>query len=207
MFFTLHQYLKKGKSRRKGFWFKLFYSSSRFKIGKNFQCDGFPVFQIDKNCKVTIGDNVLLRKDIEIRSHGTSEIIIEDNTRLDRGIRLLAANNAKIKISEGARIGLYTVFNGGDSITIGKKTLVSGFVYLQTSMHNYKKGKNVQEQGYTHGPVVLEEDVWLGTHVVIFPNVIVGKGSVVGSNAVVTKSTGVGVVVGGIPAKILKERE
>lgn len=206
MLFYLHQYLKKRLPFWKGFWFKLLYSSGRLEIGKNFQCDTFPFFQIDKNCKLTIGDNVQFRRNIEIRSHGNSKITIESNVRIDRGVRLLATNNSHIYIKTGARIGLYTVFNGGDSITIGEKVLISGFIYLQTSMHNYKKGTNVQEQGYSHAPIFLEKDVWIGTHAVILPGCIIGEGSVIGSNAVVTKSIEKEMVVGGVPAKILKER-
>jgi acetyltransferase-like isoleucine patch superfamily enzyme len=97
--------------------------------------------------------------------------------------------------------------NGGASISIGKKTLVSGFVYLQTSMHGYSdKAQAVQDQGYQHAPVILEDDVWIGTSAVILPGTTIGKGAVVGSNAVVTKDVPQFKVVAGIPAKELKER-
>lgn len=156
---------------------------------------------------MNIGNNVLLRRNVEIRCHGKSTIEIENNVRIDRGVRLLAANNSKITIGDGTRIGLYTVFNGGDSITIGKKVLISGFVYLQTSMHKHQKNKDVQDQGYAHHPVELKDDAWLGAHVVVLPGCTIGKGAVVGSNAVVTQSVNDNMVVAGIPAKPLKERE
>lgn len=177
-------------------------------FGKDFRCDGIPRILVDKKAKVQIGDNVEFRRNVEIRAHNESTLIIENNVRVDRGVRLLSANTAKIHLATGCRIGLYSVLNGGDSITVGKKTLISGFVYLQTSMHGYsQKEISVQEQGYNHAPVVLEEDVWLGTHVVILPGVKIGKGTVIGSNAVVNKSTGTYKVMGGIPAKELKVRK
>lgn len=187
---------------------RLVYTGRRVKIGKNFKTDSIPKILVDKNCKIEIGDSVEFRRNIELRSHGKSKIKIENNVRIDRGVRILAANNAEIMIQDGARVGLYTVFNGGDSITVGKKALISGFVYLQTSMHGYKhKAMSVQDQGYEHAPVILAEDTWLGTHVVILPGVMIGKGAVVGSNAVVNKNVEQWQVVGGIPAKILKERQ
>lgn len=75
-------------------------------------------------------------------------------------------------------------------------------------MHNYRdKLTKVQVQGYSHAPIIIEEDTWVGTHAVIFPGVKLGRGSVVGSNSVVNKSTKEYTVVGGIPAKELKYRE
>lgn len=187
---------------------KLFYNGNRCKIGKHFRADAIPKLIVDKNCKLSIGNNVEFRRNVEIRVHGTAEVIIEDNVRLDRGVRILAANNARIIISTKTRIGLYTILSGGDSITIKEKCLISGFVYLQTSMHGYKnKELSIQEQGFSHAPITLEQDVWLGTHVVIMPGCTLGKGSVVGSNAVVTKSIKEYEVVAGIPAKVLKARD
>lgn len=207
MIFSVYQYWKIRKPKFKGWIFKQLYSSARIKIGNNFQCESFPSLLVNQGCKVTIGDNVLLRKDVEIRSHGTSKIRIENNVRIDRGVRLLAANKSEILIGEGSRLGLYTVLNGGDSIHIGKKVLISGFVYLQTSMHNHKKNQVVQDQGYSHKPIKLMDDAWLGAHVVVLPGCLIENGVVVGSNAVVTKSITEYNVVAGVPAKCINKRK
>jgi len=186
---------------------RLLYSSSNVKFGKAFRCDSIPRILIDKSAKLEIGDRVELRRNVEIRVHGNSQVNIASNVRIDRGVRILSANEAQINIASGVRIGLYSVFNGGDSISVGAKSLISGFVYLQTSMHGFRdKSQSVQDQGYQHAPVILQEDCWLGTHVVILPGVELGKGTVVGSNAVVNRSAEDYKVLGGIPAKELKER-
>lgn len=186
---------------------KLFYASSNIKIGKNFKTDSIPKIWIDKGCRLEIGDNVEFRRSIEIRVHGKSKIRIGDNCRIDRGVRILSTNNAQISLGSGTRVGLYTVFNGGDSISIGSKCLISGFVYLQTSMHGFaEKARSVQDQGYQHAPIVLEDDCWLATHVVIMPGITLKQGAVVGSNAVVNKDVAAFQVVAGIPAKPIKER-
>ena len=190
----------------KGWWFKFLFSSKRLKIGRNFQCDTWPAIIVNKNAKIIIGDNILLRRNVELRAHGTSSILMKGDNRIDRGVRLLSANNGVITLENRVRIGLYSVLNGGDDIFIGEKSLISGFVYLQTSMHNHQKGAAVQDQGYSHGAVILKKDVWLGTHVVVLPNCVLEEGCVVGSNAVVTQSVNKGGIVGGIPAKTLKER-
>ncbi len=186
---------------------RIIYSGSNIKIGKNFKTDSIPRILIDKKSKLVIGNDVEFRRNVEIRIHNSSQILIENNVRIDRGVRVLSANKAIINISEGVRIGLYSVLNGGDSIFLGKKTLVSGFVYLQTSMHKFDSlGVAVQDQGFVHAPVKLEEDTWLGTHVVILPGVTIGTKSIVGSNAVVSKNVLPNQVVVGIPAKSIKNR-
>jgi acetyltransferase-like isoleucine patch superfamily enzyme len=204
----LQYFLRQFRPRFYGRLTQLVYSSSNVVFGKNLLCDSIPKILIDKSAYLKIGDGVELRRNVEIRVHGQSDMQIGSKVRIDRGVRILSANKAKIRIEEGVRIGLYSVFNGGDSITVGAGSLISGFVYLQTSMHGFKnKELKVQEQGYNHAPVHLGNDTWLGTHVVILPGVVLGKGVVVGSNAVVTKSADDFKVLGGIPAKELKERE
>jgi acetyltransferase-like isoleucine patch superfamily enzyme len=189
-----------------GFLIKLFFSNQRIKIGKNFKCDSFPKLEIDRNAKLAIGDNVTFRRNVELRIHGNSRISIADNNRIDRGVRLLAANNSEIQLFKNCRIGLYTVFNGGDSITIGQNTLISGFVYLQTSMHDHESSKPIQDQGFTHEPIIIGNDNWLGTHSIIFPGVHLGKGCIVGSSALVNKSFEENTILAGVPAKEIKKR-
>lgn len=189
-----------------GFLTRILYSGGSVSIGRNFKSDSIPRIIIDKSAKLVIGDGVQFRRNVEIRVHGNAVIYIGDNCRIDRGVRLLAANKAVIKLEKGVRVGLYTVFNGGDSVHIGEQSLISGFVYIQTSMHKYEGGGDIQKQGYNHAPIIIEKDSWLGTHVVVFPGVVLGEGTVVGSNAVVNKSFEKGSIIGGVPAKILKFR-
>lgn len=186
---------------------RLVYAASNVHFGAALRCDSIPKIIIDKQAKLYVGDKVELRRNVEIRVHQQSEIHISSNVRIDRGVRLLVTNKAKLELEEGVRVGLYTVFNGGDSIKVGAKSLISGFVYLQTSMHGFKdRQQSVQSQGYDHAPIELGRDCWLGTHVVVLPGVKLGDGVVVGSNAVVTKSVDSYNVIGGVPAKVLKER-
>ncbi len=200
-------YLRTFRPKFLGWLTRLVYRGKNVHFGKNFRCDAIPKILIDKNAQLHVADHVELRRSIEIRVHQRSKIVIGSKVRIDRGVRILATNTAQITLHEGVRVGLYTVFNGGDDITVGARSLISGFVYLQTSMHGFKdKSVAVQKQGYTHAPVQLEEDTWLGAHVVVLPGVTLAKGVVVGSNAVVTKPAAAYTILGGVPAKMLNER-
>ena len=62
----------------------------------------------------------------------------------------------------------------------------------------------VQRQMVVKGPVVVEDNVWIGERVCILSGVTVGKGAIVAANSVVTKDVPPYSVVGGVPAKLIK---
>jgi acetyltransferase-like isoleucine patch superfamily enzyme len=207
MFFFVLQYFYRVKPILLGKLFKLFFGHKNLKIGKNFRCDSLPRILINKGANLEIGDNVIFRRSIEIRAHNQASIKIGNGCRIDRGVRLLSNNKSDLILEEGVRIGLYSVFNGGDSIFVGKNTLISGFVYLQTSKHNYSGKGDIKNQGYSHAPIKLEGDNWLGTHAVVLPGVNLGKKCIVGTSSVVNKSFKENSVIAGAPATLLKNRD
>lgn len=187
---------------------KIIYAESNISIGKNFRCDSVPRILIDKKCSLTIGQNVEFRRNLEIRVHGNAQIKIGNDIRIDRGVRILAANNSMIDIQNRTRIGLYSVLNGGDSITIGENVLISGFVYLQTSSHQFStRDKAIRDQGFTHASISIKNEAWLGTHVVVMSGITIGQGAIIGSNAVVTKDVQAFDIMAGVPAKKLNSRK
>ena len=57
------------------------------------------------------------------------------------------------------------------------------------------------------GQIIVHDDVWIGSNVVILPNCEIGKGSIIAAGAVVTSNIDSYTVVGGVPAKLIKKRE
>jgi acetyltransferase-like isoleucine patch superfamily enzyme len=102
---------------------------------------------------------------------------------------------------------MYAVFNGGASISVGMNCLISGFVYLQTSMHRFQNREiMVKDQGYEHADISIGNNAWLAAHVVILPGCRVGDDAIVGSNAVVTRDVEMGHIVVGVPARTIRDR-
>lgn len=97
------------------------------------------------------------------------------------------------------------------SIVIGNKVMFGPNVSIVGGNHNIKtigrflfdvKEKRPQDDQ----PVIVEDDVWVGTNVTILKGVRVGRGSVVGAGAVVTRDIPSYSIVMGVPAKVSKFR-
>ena len=54
------------------------------------------------------------------------------------------------------------------------------------------------------GDIMVGNDVWIGRESVILPGVTIGDGAIVAAGAVVTRDVPAGMVVGGVPARILR---
>lgn len=74
-------------------------------------------------------------------------------------------------------------------------------VVLATVNHALEPNQNRKN---FYAPILIENDVWIGSNVTILPGVKIGQGSVVAAGAVVTKDVESYVVVGGVPAKLIK---
>ena len=95
-----------------------------------------------------------------------------------------------------------TVYNLGP-ITIGEHTTLSQDVYLCAGTHDYTK----PDLPLLRPSITIGSGVWVCAGAFIGPGVTIGDNSVVGARAVVTKDVPPGVVVGGNPARVIKERD
>ena len=89
-------------------------------------------------------------------------------------------------------------------ITIGNNAMLAPGVHIYTATHPLDPTE--RNSGYEYGkPVNIGDNVWIGGRAVICPGVTIGNNVVVAAGSVVTKNVPDNVVVGGNPAKIIKE--
>ena len=93
------------------------------------------------------------------------------------------------------------------NISIGKDCLIAPFCYLVDSGHGTDLGCLIREQSMVTAPIVIGNDVWLGTGVVVMKGVTIGNGAVVAAGSVVTKDIPPNMIVGGVPARFIQQRE
>ena len=117
-------------------------------------------------------------------------------------------NNAvgDVVIGDYTRIGIHNTIIG--PVTIGDHVNLAQGIVVTALNHNYKETDLlIDEQGITINKVVINDDVWIGANAVILPGVTIGKHVVVAAGAVVTKDVPDNCIVGGVPAKIIKQIE
>lgn len=106
------------------------------------------------------------------------------------------------EVGKNSIIGPNNVFLVGGGIEIGSNVNLSGFSYFISQGHH----ANDPEYKTTFRKIVIEDDVWVATNCTIGPGVTLGKGCVVAAGSVVTKSVPAFTIVGGNPAKHIKNR-
>ena len=112
----------------------------------------------------------------------------------------------RLVIGDDVYIGHRCCITCINSVAIGNGCVLSEEVYIADSSHGYNPdaGLIMRQRLQSRGPVVLEEHCFVGYRAVISPGVRLGRHSVVGANAVVTKSVPPFSMVAGTPARLIK---
>jgi len=114
--------------------------------------------------------------------------------------------SAGISIGRESLIGEYTVIRGQGGVTIGNRVYTSPHCQLIAVNHVFNDPAcPFVTQGITARGITIEDDVWIGSGAIVLDGVTVGNGAVVAAGAVVTEDVPPHTVVGGVPAKVLKE--
>lgn len=120
----------------------------------------------------------------------------------------IIGNNCSITIGDDTRISSYCaieVQEDNQYITIGKDNLWSHHVRLRNNDSHYIYDAASGTRTNLPKPIEIDNHVWIAAHATILKGVHVGSGSVIGTHALVTKSTPDNTVVAGIPAKVVQE--
>ncbi len=112
-------------------------------------------------------------------------------------------NPENIKIGVGTIIGEGVVLDGRNNLWIGDHVDIASHVMIYNSQHDIDDPhfRAVSE------PVIIEDYVFIGPRSIILPGISIGKGAVIAAGSVVTKNVSEFEVVGGIPAKNIKQRD
>lgn len=121
-----------------------------------------------------------------------------------------------IKISTGRHLilgdnvdiawGVIITTEGG--VEIGARTLIGYNTMIFSTNHIIpREGGSVFFSGHRPAKVTIGKDVWIGGGCIILPGSNIGEGAIVAAGSVVSKDVAPFTIVGGIPAKLIKERQ
>jgi len=147
---------------------------------------------------------------------GAKNIFIGDNFISLHGLRIETYEKylnqvftPRIEIGNNVICNTDCHFGCINHIRIGNNVLIASKVFITDHFHGKMNGICADIEPrlrplVSRGPVIIEDNVWLGEGCVIMPGVTIGRNSVIGANAVVTKNVSANSVAAGIPAVVIK---
>ena len=150
------------------------------KLGSLPSINGKPM--IKNRGEINIGNDVRIWSNIErtkLLSGKNGVLILGHNCRIN-GVHIAAQN--RIEIGENCRIGPYTLI-------------------MDSNFHD----ADDHFMDVYGDPIIIEDNVWITSKVIILKGITIGKGSVVAAGSVVTKDVPPYTMVGGVPAKSIRK--
>lgn len=184
---------------------KLMSFINKIKIGLNNRSLAKQCVKVDtsselslSNCRLKTGCKIDVDRDTMIPG---SLVFDRENATISIGKR--AFINGSIIAAEKIEIGDDVMISWGVTVVDHNSHSIS-FSQRAEDITNWRMGK----KDWTHvkiTPVTICDKVWIGFNALILKGVTIGEGAVVGAGAVVTKDVPAWTIVGGNPARIIRE--
>lgn len=167
----------------------------------------YPFFRLwSRTANIYIHKNsrVSLRAVLDTRLGG--QIRIGQRTEILPGVQI-ATYGGDISIGADCSINPLVVIYGHGGVKIGDFVQIATQVTIIPANHIFRDPTTpIAKQGLTTRGITIEDDVWVGSGARILDGVTVGRGSIIGANSVVTKSTDPTGIYVGCPARFLRWR-
>lgn len=113
----------------------------------------------------------------------------------------------RVSIGLGSSVNQGVIIDGFGTVVIGERVRIAAYCSFNTTDHAFDDiSIPIALQGFVASPIIIEDDVWLGTGVHINKGVRIGKGTVIGSGSVVTKDIPPFSVAVGVPCRRILDR-
>ena len=163
--------------------------------------------KLDNKSKLVLHNSLTLNAN-RMGKNGRSSILrMDENSVLEchgfsfmYGADIILFKGSRLELGKGSFINSDCKIRCHKEITIGEGCAIShDFTVMDSDVHELDGSRNTN-------PVHIGNHVWIGTRVTILNGVTVGDGAVIAAGALVTKDVPAGSLVGGVPAKVIKEK-
>ena len=147
------------------------------------------------------GSNCLIQKGVTIRY--PKNIHFGNNISIGRNVEIFSeCGKGKLFIGSNTNINKHTQIDFTGNLTIGNNVLISETSVILTHDHGYDpKSKPIKKS------LIIGDNVWIGQNVMILSNVRkIGKNAIIAAGSIVTKEVLSNTIVGGNPAKLIKNQ-
>lgn len=178
------------------------------------------MFLVGKKVQITHGKHIRCGKNVKFEDfseiHGlcSDGLDFGDYVTISRGVMIRPSSyyggdyGIGLTIGEYSSIGPYGYVGCSGKITIGKNVMFGPKCSLFAENHVFSDTESsIKSQGVQQKGITVEDDCWIGSNVTILDGVTIGKGSVIGAGALVTKDIPAGSVVIDKRIKMIRKRE
>lgn len=173
-----------------------------------------PSSKIKCSSRIVVGNNFAAGQDCYIDALSEKGLICGEN--VSAGFHTCIALTGSVrqigmgmKIGNNVGLGSNGFYGSGMGfVEIGDNTIFGNYVSIHPENHNYSDLlKPIRDQGVnSKGGVKIGENCWIGAKVTILDGTFIGNGCIVAAGAVVKGCFPDNVIIGGVPAKIIKKR-
>lgn len=166
---------------------------------------------LNNSKEISFGKNCTLENNVIIDGYSRRNVSFGNNVKIGSYSKVLVTSHLQ-KMGEGlvignnCSIGDFSFLGCAGGIVIGNDVIMGQYVSFHSENHNFSnKTVLIREQGVNHKGIELGNNIWVGAKVTFLDGAFVGDNSVVAAGAVVSGRFPSNVVIGGVPAKILKQ--
>ncbi len=176
-------------------------------FGNSFKLGSKTILKIAKDKTLQIGNHSEINADCEIYVNNNWEI--GNNVSIAKRCAIFSREKdffGSLHIHDGVRIGDNAIIDLSDHVILHENVGMGPNCVIYT--HGHIKTENshlpIWKDQVKNGPVEINENVYIGTNVIILPGVSIGNNSIIAAGSVVNKSVPDNELWGGIPAKRIK---
>lgn len=173
---------------------------------------------LGRDVRVLAKHNAYLGKGVSIGNYSTIDALGTKGFYIGAGSSIgsfsilkvsgtLTSIGKEIKVGSNVGIGDFAHIGGAGGVVIGDNTIAGAYLSIHPENHVFSDTNElIRKQGVTRKGVSIGENCWIGAKVTILDGTVIGDGCIIAAGAVVIGSFPDNVIIGGVPAKILKQR-